>query len=193
MNVRAQVVDAWRQLAVFANALLGTFNVQYQLNATSPPGVAQPLNIGGSGTAHQLVLNTRTAPDAQSPSGTTTAPARLPTSASAGRSRRPKISRFRRWITNCTCLRQSAEQYKIQQRQLELAYLTIDSSLESLQAPTPPRRCPAGAAPAADGPAALTQQLLGAQRSLPTGAERPADDLDQLPRTRACNCIATSN
>ena len=28
MNVRGQVVDAWRQLAVYANALLGTFNVQ---------------------------------------------------------------------------------------------------------------------------------------------------------------------
>ena len=59
MNMRAQVVDAWRQLAVYANALLGIFNVQYNLTAASPPGVAQPLNIGGSGTAHQLILNTQ--------------------------------------------------------------------------------------------------------------------------------------
>ena len=49
MNTRAQVVDAWRQLAVYANALLGTFTVQYNLNASSPAGAAQPLNIGGSG------------------------------------------------------------------------------------------------------------------------------------------------
>ena len=67
-----------------------------------------------------------------------------------------------------TNLRQYAEQYKIQQRQLELAYLTIDSSLESLQAPVAPAP-PAGLTRTqADGPAALTQQLLAAQRSLPT-------------------------
>src|SRR5262249_1090116 len=29
MNARAQVVDAWRQIAVTANALQGVFNVQY--------------------------------------------------------------------------------------------------------------------------------------------------------------------
>ena len=61
-------------------------------------------------------------------------------------------------------LRQYAETYKIQQRQIELAYLTIDSSLEALQAPTPPGSARGGQ----DGPAALTQQLLAAQRSLPT-------------------------
>ncbi len=60
-------------------------------------------------------------------------------------------------------LRQYAETYRIQQRQLELAYLTIDSSLEALQAPTPPGSARSGQ----DGPAALTQQLLSAQRSLP--------------------------
>src|SRR5207244_12637374 len=32
MNVRAQVVDAWRQLAVFSNGLLGVFVVQCNLN-----------------------------------------------------------------------------------------------------------------------------------------------------------------
>ena len=41
MNTRAQVVDAWRQLAVYANALLGRFTVQYNLSASSPPGAAQ--------------------------------------------------------------------------------------------------------------------------------------------------------
>jgi hypothetical protein len=67
-----------------------------------------------------------------------------------------------------TNLRQYAEQYKIQQRQLELAYLTIDSSLESLQAPiAPPPAFPGLTRTTADGPAALTQQLLAAQRSLP--------------------------
>src|SRR5262249_26092114 len=32
MNVRAELVDAWRQIAIFANALLGTFNVDYNLS-----------------------------------------------------------------------------------------------------------------------------------------------------------------
>ena len=59
MNVRAQVVDAWRQLAVYANALLGAFTVQYQVNAGSPPGIGEPLNIGGSTNNHQLILNTQ--------------------------------------------------------------------------------------------------------------------------------------
>src|SRR5207253_2113381 len=58
MNVRAQVVDAWRQLAIYANALLGVFNVRYELTSNSPLTVAQPLNIGGSGNAHQLILDT---------------------------------------------------------------------------------------------------------------------------------------
>src|SRR5262249_22467693 len=58
MNVRAQLVDAWRQIRVFANALLGFFNVEYQLTSNSPLGAAQPLNIGGSGNAHRLVLST---------------------------------------------------------------------------------------------------------------------------------------
>src|SRR5262249_1394559 len=58
-------------------------------------------------------------------------------------------------------LRQLANQYRLQQRQLELAYLTIENSLESLEAPTAPGRS------ALDGPAALTQQLLMSQSSLP--------------------------
>src|SRR5262249_2495392 len=59
MNIRGQVVDAWRQLRVFANALLGVFNVEYRLTANSPLTVAQPLAVGGSGSAHQLVLTTQ--------------------------------------------------------------------------------------------------------------------------------------
>jgi len=71
--------------------------------------------------------------------------------------------------THLHLLRLYADQYKLQQRQLELAYFTIDSSLESLQAPTAPPAPPGQSAArgAADGPAALTTQLLSAQRSLP--------------------------
>ena len=168
MNTRAQVVDAWRQLAVYANALLGTFTVQYQLSANSPLTTAQPLNIGGSGTSHQLILNTE-----------------LPLTRFVERNNyRASLIAFQRqrralqeaedltvqFVYNeLYLLRQYAETYKVQKRQIELAYLTIDSSLESLSAPTAPPSAPGLTRGAAnDGPAALTQQLLSAQRSLPT-------------------------
>jgi hypothetical protein len=61
-------------------------------------------------------------------------------------------------------LRQFNEQYKLYQRQVELAYLTVDSTLEIFQQPPPP-----GAATdtAARG-ASLAAQLLQAQGFLPT-------------------------
>jgi hypothetical protein len=161
MNIRAQVVDSWRQIAVFANALLGVFNVRYQLTSNSPLGVAQPTNIGGSGNAHQLILDTEL-------------PLTRLTERNNYRASLIAFNRQRRALQEAEdlavravqdelyALRLFADQYKLQQRQLELAYLTIDSSLESLQAPVSPGKS------AADGPAALTQQLLTAQRSLPT-------------------------
>jgi hypothetical protein len=165
MNVRGQTVDSWRQLAIFANALLGTFTVQYQLNSNSPLLGAQPLNIGGSGNAHQLVLDTE-----------------LPITRIRERNNyRASLIAYQRQRrvlqeaedlavqvvnTELYFLRQYSEQYKLQQRQLELAYLTIDSSLESLQAPVAPTVA-GQPRTGGDGPAALTQQLLAAQRSLP--------------------------
>ena len=168
MNVRAQVVDAWRQLAVYANALLGTFNVQYNLTASSPVGLAKPLAIGGSATTNQLVL------DAAPPLVRITQRNNYRASQIAFQRQRRTLQEAEDLAVEAvnielTNLRQFAEQYKIQQRQLKLAYLTIDSSLESLQAPIAPAApFPGAARTVADGPAALTQQLLTAQRSLPT-------------------------
>jgi hypothetical protein len=161
MNVRAQVVDAWRQLAVFANALLGTFNVEYHLSSNSPLGVAQPLNIGGSGNAHQLFLNT------DLPIVRKLEQNNYRASLIAYQRQRRALQEAEDLTVQAVrgelhVLRQLAENYRIQQRQLELAYVTIDSSLEALLAPPRP-----GAAGGADGPAALTQQLLSAQGSLP--------------------------
>jgi hypothetical protein len=162
MNVRGQLVDAWRQVAVYANALLGVFTVEYQMNATTPPGSAQPLNIGGSATSHQLILNT------QLPLVRLEQRNNYRASLIAFQRQRRTLQEAEDLAVQAVnnelhLLRQYAETYRIQQQQLELAYLTIDSSLESLQAPTPPGPARAGQ----DGPAALTQQLLSAQRSLP--------------------------
>jgi hypothetical protein len=161
MNVRGQVVDSWRQLAIYANSLLGVFNVSYTLNTNSPLTVPQPTNIGGSGNANQLELDTEL-------------PIVRIKERNNYRASLIAYNRQRRALQEAEDLavqvvysevynlRLYANQYKLQQRQLELAYLTIDSSLESLQAPVAPGRS------ATDGPAALTQQLLSAQRSLPT-------------------------
>lgn len=171
MNVRAQVVDAWRQIAIYANALLGTFNVQYNLSASSPVGLAKPLAIGGSATTNQLVL------DAAPPLVRITQRNNYRASQIAFQRQRRALQEAEDLAVQAvnielTNLRQFAEQYKIQQRQLKLAYLTIDSSLESLQAPVAPAAPFTGAArTVADGPAALTQQLLTAQRSLPTAQD----------------------
>ncbi len=163
MNTRAQVTDAWRQVAVYANAMLGVFTVQYNADLSSPAGAAQPLNIGGNATSQSLVLN-----------------GQLPLSRIAQRNNYRAsliaLQRQRRALQEAedlavqvveleiSNLRQFVEQYQIQKRQLQLAYLTIDSSLESLQAPA----STAASRAAQDGPAALTQQLLAAQRSLPS-------------------------
>jgi hypothetical protein len=167
MNVRGQVVDAWRQLAVFANALLGTFDVHYNLSSTSPLGHAQPLNIGGSGNSHQLVLHT------EPPIVRKVEQSNYRESLIGYQRQRRALQEAEDFAVQAVrgelhVLRELAENYRIQQRQLELAYLTLDNALEALQAP--PRVTPAGAAAGAgaDGPAALTQQLLAAQRSLPT-------------------------
>ncbi|HEY1375457.1 MAG TPA: hypothetical protein VGF55_01625, partial [Gemmataceae bacterium] len=57
MNARGQLTDAWRQVAVFANSLLGTVDVRYHLSESSPLGQARPFALGGSRYDHQLALD----------------------------------------------------------------------------------------------------------------------------------------
>jgi outer membrane protein TolC len=131
--------------------------VGYNLNSANLNG-----SVGGGGNAHQLTLNMQL-------------PLVRIQERNNYRASQIAYQRQRRALQDAEdfavqvvqneiyLLRQYEETYKIQQRQLELAYLTIDSSLEALQAPTPPGNARSGQ----DGPAALTQQLLNAQRSLP--------------------------
>jgi hypothetical protein len=164
MNARGQLVDAWRQIAVFANALLGTFNVQYNLTSFTPLMQAKPLAFGGSRTDNRIIFN-----------------AELPLVRKLERNNYRAcliaFQRQRRLLMDAEDLsmnavrgeirqlRQYYEQYKIQQRQVELAYLTVENSLDVFAQPPQP-----GGVPAADATraAALVQQILAAQRSLPT-------------------------
>jgi outer membrane protein TolC len=165
MNVRAQVVDAWRQLAVYANALLGTVNVEYHLDSFSPQNEAKPLAIGGSRTRHQLVLNTEL-PLVRKPERNNYRASLI------------ALQRQRRALMEAEDLvlqgvrgevrqlRVLAENYKIQQRQVELAYQTVESSLDAFQAPPAPVAAGSPAADPSARAASLTQQLLNAQSSL---------------------------
>src|SRR5262249_46211870 len=57
MNARAAAVDAWRQLRVTANALMGVFNVAYHLDSTTPPRGDNPFAFSGARTNQELILN----------------------------------------------------------------------------------------------------------------------------------------
>jgi outer membrane protein TolC len=163
MNVRANLVDAWRQYAVFANALLGTFNLQYHLDTFTPVGQARPLAFAGSRSTNQLIMNFEL-------------PLVRMQERNNYRATLIAYQRQRRALMEAEDLvaqgvrgeirqlRVLAEQYKIQQRQVELAYLTVESSLDTFQAPP----APGAAGDPSTRAATLTNQLLNAQRTLPT-------------------------
>jgi hypothetical protein len=163
MNVRAQVVDAWRQLKIFANALLAPLTVQYHLSSTTPAGLAQPVNFSESRTQQALIFNTQL-------------PLVRKEQRNSYRASLINYQRARRILQGAEdevaysvrgeiiLLREQEENYRIQQHQLELAYLTVENSLDTFQAPPAPG--PAG--DTATRAAALTNQLINAQSSLYT-------------------------
>jgi hypothetical protein len=167
MNVRGQTVDAWRQVAVFANALLGTFNVRYNLTSTTPAGLAKPFAFSASRTTHELVL------DGQLPLVRLAERNEYRAALINYQRARRILQRAEDQVMNDTRLeirqlRQQADLYKIQQRQVELAYMTVENALDTYRAP--PEVVPAGAAgpDTATRAAALATQLINAQTSLYT-------------------------
>jgi hypothetical protein len=169
MNARADVVDAWRQVAVFANSLLGVFNVGYHVDSSTPPGQAKPLAFQASQTRHQLFLN-----------------AELPLVRLVERNNyRAALIAFQRARRALMAaedqvaaqvraevrqLQVLARNFDIQKKQVELQYQQVESSLATFEAPPEAPRGGA-AAPTGGGQAgniaALTQQLLNAYRGLP--------------------------
>jgi outer membrane protein TolC len=164
MNERARLVDSWRQLTIFANALLGTLNVEYHLNSLTPAGQAKPLAFSGSASRHQLVMSMELPlvrlPERNNYRASLIAYQRQRRNLMAAED--GIVATVRQEVRQ---LRQLAENYRIQQRAVELAYLQVENSLETFRAPPIPTQ--AGAAAGAGTAAALTQQLLNAQRSLP--------------------------
>lgn len=165
MNQRGLLVDAWRKIKVSANALLGVFNIRYHLESFTPFQEAQPFAFGGSRSRQQLFL------DGELPL------VRLPernfyraTLIGFQRQRRALMAAEDRVVADVRAelrqLRVLAENYRIQQRAVELAYFQVENALDTFQAPPAPTGAAASISTAASA-AALTQQLLNAQRSLP--------------------------
>jgi len=162
MNTRAQVVDAWRQVRVFANSLLGTFTVAYHMDSSTPPDAARPLAFQSSRTRHQVGLNLEL-------------PLVRLTERNAYRASQIALQRARRNLdqkedeivnqvrSEIRQLQVLAKNLKIQQQAVELAYQQVESSLETFRAPQAP-----GQGGDAGTAAALTQQLLNAYRGLPS-------------------------
>jgi hypothetical protein len=160
MNARAQVVDAWRKIAVAANALQGVFNVQYDLNSKTPSAGNNPFAFSADRSTNTVTFN-----------------AELPLVRRAERNnyraalisyqrQRRTLMAFEDNIANdvrsdVRRLRTLAELYRIQQRVVELQYSQVDNAQAILFAPPVP-----GAGSDAGSAAALTQQVLSAQSSL---------------------------
>ena len=159
MNRRAELVDAWRRIAVTANALLGVFNVAYHTDSFSPLGEAKPTAFAGRRTRHQLILS-----------------AELPlvrlTERNVYRASLIAFQRARRRVMEAEDrvvadvrrelrqLRVLAENYRLQQNAVDAAYRQVESLIANLQAP------PAQGEVGATRYAQLTEQLLSALNSL---------------------------
>jgi hypothetical protein len=177
MNVRAQLTDAWRKIRVAANALMGVFNVDYHLGATTPAGRGLPFAFSGSRTTHQLIFT-----------------GQLPLVRILQR------NNYRSTLINFQQVRRSLFQFedqllfnvrfdlrqvrilannyqRVQKRQIELAYMQVDQALQAFNQPQAPPGTdiilpgligPVSRAPQPGDPAALTTQLLSTQGSLLT-------------------------
>ena len=161
MNARAQLVDAWRQIAVKANSLMGILNVGYNYSSSTPSNANTPVNFGAGRDTHQLTIN------GELPLVRRAERNEYRTSLIAYQRQRRALQATEDFILNdvrsgLRQLRVQAENFKIQQRAVEVAYAQVENSLEALQAPPDPAAGRQSAAAAA----ALTQQLLNAQSSL---------------------------
>ncbi|HEY2784683.1 MAG TPA: TolC family protein [Fimbriiglobus sp.] len=160
MNARAQVVDAWRQVAVKANALQGQFDVEYDLTTNTSPAESSFLGFSGGRTRHQLILRTDLPIVRRAERNEYRA-------ALIGYQRQRRIlMAFEDNILTDTrqdlrTLRQTAESFKLSQRAVELAFAQVDNARATLLAPPDPK-----VSDSAGGPAALTEQLLNAQDGL---------------------------
>jgi hypothetical protein len=175
MNARAQVVDAWRQIRVTANALMGVFNVGYNLEAQTNPVGTKPFAFGTPLTDNQLTLNFQ-----------------LPLNRLAQR------NAYRTALINYQVARRSlmtledniavsvrfdvrqlqlfAANYRIQKKVLQSLYSQVENALEVIVAPADPDNLKQTGTTGQANAAALTNQYLTALQSL-NGAQTKMYDI----------------
>ena len=174
MNARAQLVDSWRQLRVTANALMGVFNVQYNLTSATPAGGSNPLAFSTSRSTSTLTLDTQ-----------------LPLNRLAQRNAyRIALINYQQQRRALMTLEDNiavqvrfdvrqlqlfGASYTIQKRVIESLYAQVESALEVITAPTDPSQLQSSGASGQATAAALTSQYLGALNSLNNAQVRMYD------------------
>ena len=165
MNARAQVVDAWRQLRVTANALMGVLSPEFHMDTTTPPTGSNPLAFATHRTNAVLTLN-----------------AQLPlvriTQRNAYRTALINYQQARRNLINLEDgnaaqvrfdvrqLHLFGENYKIQQKVIQSLYSQVENALELIVAPADPDNLKSTGTAGAVAAAALTNQYLQALSGL---------------------------
>lgn len=164
MNARAQLVDAWRQLRVTANGLLGVFNIRYNLQSQTPPGGSHPLAFSTAASDSQLALDF-------------SFPLNRVSQRNAYRTALINYQRQRRALMaledniavqvrfDVRQLQLFAANYTNQKQVLQSLYKQVESARELVFGPPDPDQVKGGSASAVAG-AALTNQYLGALSSL---------------------------
>jgi hypothetical protein len=196
MNARAQVVDAWRQLAVTANALLGVTTVQYNLLTQTPPigaGV-RPLAFAASATDQQLRL------DFQLPLNRLAQRNAYRTAQINYQVARRSLMTLEDSIAaqvrfDVRQLQLFTANYRIQKRIIHSFYKQVESALDVIVSPTDPDALKGSGTSVQANAAALTSQYLGALGGLNNAQTKMYDiwlslyatrmqlylDLDRLP------------
>ncbi len=165
MNARAQVVDAWRQLRVTANNLMGALNVAYNLQSQTPAGGMHPFAFSAAATSQQVSFNFQ-----------------LPVNRLAQRNAyRAALINYQQARRNLMILEDNiaaqtrsdvrqlqlfATNYQTQKKLVQLFYSQVESALEVIVAPIDPDQLKGSATGSAASAAALTSQYLSAVQGL---------------------------
>jgi len=165
MNARAQVTDAWRQLAVTANALMGVLNVQYQMTSQTPPLGTNPLAFATSRTNQQVILN------GQLPLVRVAQRNAYRTALITYQQARRNLMNLEDGISaqvrfDVRQLHLFAENYKIQKKVVESLYSQVENALELIAAPVDPDQLKATGTTGQANAAALTSQYISALGTL---------------------------
>ncbi len=183
MNARAQVVDAWRQIRVTANALLGVATVQYNLTSQTPPDGVRPLVFSAASTNQELLLNFQ-----------------LPLNRLAQRNAY-RAAQINYQVAHRTLmfaednlaaqvrfdvrqLQLFAANYAIQKKIIHSLYSQLENNLEVIISPSDPDQLKQSSTAGQANAAALTNQYLGALGSLNNSQTRMYDIWLSLYATR---------